>query len=527
MLIRGCRLPGAVLAVAALFAMTACSAGSPGQSSGDSAGGGEIRIAVGGEPGTIDPAQQNSVLGGNIVLQVAETLTTSLTEDGQVEPLLATEWEVSEDGLSYVFKLREGITFSDGTDFDAEAVKFNIDRLRDESVKVPYRSGFANITDVTVVDPLTVQFTLAEAASTFPGWLSRYSAGILSPASFETEGNSYENVVHPVGTGPYLFEKYQKGAEVSFVRNDAYWGDAATFGAMTWLVVPEPAAREAIVQSGGAEIALAPPPSGIEALRASDRVEVLETVGINNVFFGINVVGDDQPLLKDVRVREALNYAIDRPAIIKNVLFGLADEVNSPVAMALNNACETGSFEYDPERAKKLLAEAGAENLSVKMITSNGRYIQDSQAASAVAGYLDKVGVTVEGPTTQDWSSYIQTILGDAATAPFDLGLLGNAPSSMDAAEVLSQRTSAQVAPNGLNFQGWVDSEYDAEVAAGLATVDPAAAADHFCNAQKIEWATAPSLQLWTERAVAISSTKVSGVKILPNGMIFLEEASF
>ncbi|MEV7005001.1 ABC transporter substrate-binding protein [Streptosporangium sp. NPDC051022] len=515
----------------ALLAATAVlTSGCGGMFGGDSpagqSGGDVLRVAIGSDPGTVDPAQLTSATGGNILWEVTQTLTTSYTPDGRVRPLLAESWQANEDSTAFTFKLRTGVSFSDGTPFTAEAVKFTMDRLTDESVKVPYRSGFANLKSTEIVNDHEVVFHLAKPNSSFPGMLGRYIAGILSPTSVKLPGNSYENIATPIGTGPYTVTEYRRASKILLARNERYWGDKPGFPAMEWQIVPEASSREALIKAGNVDVVVAPPPSDLASLKADRNLQVLTGEGTNLIYGGINMVGANQKALKDVRVRQALNLAIDRQGIIDNVLFGLGDPARSPAPPALANACETGDYGYDPARAKALLKEAGAEGITVKLTAPTGRYMQDFKAAQAIAGNLTQVGVKVEGPTTSDWSTYIKDVLVDVRKAGFDIGILGAAPPYPDASETLAQTTSDQIAPNGLNFAGWVNKEFDAAVAKGRAAADPAKQAAAYCEAEKLLWNDAPWLFLWTERTFAVARADVGGLSILPTGVIYLDGAA-
>src|SRR3989475_116709 len=163
----------------------------------------EFRITVGVDPDTLDPVQLTTTTVGNIVDYVVETLT-KLATDGSIQPHLAESWSVSPDGLQYTFKLRQGITFHDKTAFNAVAVKWNFDRLKDPEVRVPGRASYP-IAQTDVVDAATVRVTLKRPYVPFVSALS--SAGILSPASVEQHGNTYKNYTHIIGTGPYVFQE--------------------------------------------------------------------------------------------------------------------------------------------------------------------------------------------------------------------------------------------------------------------------------------------------------------------------------
>lgn len=509
-----------------VFAVALIAASAVGWSAPAAADSKSLVVAIGAEPGSMDPVQTTSMTGGNIMWEVTQTLTTSYNETGTVEPLLATSWTGNADSTSFVFTLRSGINFSDGTPFDAEAVKVNLDRLIDPQVKVPYRAGFSNVKEVKVIDDLNVQVDLINPNNSLPGMMGLYVAGMVSPASITEGGNSYDTIVNPIGTGPYKFDHYERANEVVLTRNEDYWGDKPSYEKIIWKIVPEAASREALLKSGEADIALGLPPSSLAALNADPAMTVYTAPGANNVFMGMNIVGANQELLKDVRVRRALNHAIDREGIIENVLFGLADLPTSPVAAALPNYCEAGHYTYDVDKAKELLKEAGAEGMTIKMISPSGRYMQDLQGAQAVAASLMAIGVNVEGPSTQDFATYIKTVMAPVAEATFDLAYLGLAPPYPEGSHVLTHMLTTSTSPKGLNFSGWSNPDFDKAVTEGRASGDPAEAARLICDAQKILWDEAPWLFLWTERTFVVSSSAVKGIMPLNTGAVYLDKST-
>ncbi|MFQ5829758.1 MAG: ABC transporter substrate-binding protein, partial [Candidatus Methylomirabilia bacterium] len=182
-----------------------------------------FKIAVGIGLDTLDPVQMTTTTVANVVKYTVETLTT-IDETGKVLPMLAESWTASADGTEHTFKLRKGVTFHDGSPFDAKAVKWNFDRLIDPDVRVPIRASYP-IKKTEIVDSHTVKVTLKHPSGPFVGALSWTTSGILSPASVDKHGNSYKNYnSHIVGTGPYTFKERKKGESVTVTKNAAYWG---------------------------------------------------------------------------------------------------------------------------------------------------------------------------------------------------------------------------------------------------------------------------------------------------------------
>src|SRR5215510_24274 len=421
--VRAWRLPLAALAV--LVVVTLAGAASAAT----------FRIAVGIDPDTLDPVQTTTTTVANVLDYMVETLTF-LDSKGEVRPMLAESWAASPDGTQYTLKLRKGVTFHDGTPFDAKAVKWNLDRLKDPNVRVPVRAPFP-LKDIEVVDPATVKITLTRPSAPFVMALSSTTAGIVSPASADQHGNEYKNMQHPIGTGPYVFKERKKGESVTITLYDKYWGKKPAYDTVVFRVVPEAATRESLILAGQVDLMVLPPIADLPALQKNPAVKVLLAPSDRTMFISLN---NTKPLLSDVRVRQALNYAVDKKAIIENVLFGAADEMDAPMASSLFGYCKAGTYDYNPAKAKQLLTEAGVKpGTKIPFIHPTGRYVQDKEASQAVAGYLREVGIEPE-LATMDWPSYISIVnAGPADKTVHQLLYLGWAPAYLDAAQQMLQ----------------------------------------------------------------------------------------
>ena len=334
-----------------------------------------FRIAVGVEPDTLDPVQMTTTTVANMVDYVVETLAF-LDQDGKVRPMLGESWTVSPDGLQWTLKLRKGVTFHDGTPFDAKAVKWNLDRLKDPGVRVPIRAPFP-IKEVDAVDASTVKVTLTRPSSPVVNALTWTTAGIISPASADKQGNEYKNIVYPVGTGPYVFKERKKGESITVTKYDKYWGKKPHYDTVLFRIVPEAATRESLLLAGQADLIVLPPIADLPALGRNAAVKVLLAPSDRTIFMAFNTT---KPPFNDPRVRQALNYAVDKQAIINSVLFGAADLMDAPTAPSLFGYCKQGAYEFNPAKAKQLLAAAGVKpGTKVSFIHPTGRYTQDQR----------------------------------------------------------------------------------------------------------------------------------------------------
>lgn len=470
-----------------------------------------FRIAVGIDPDSLDPIQNTTTTVGNIIEYVAETLTVT-DKEGNVQPKLATEWNVSDDGLEYTLKLREGVTFSDGTPLNAEAVKWNLERVLDPDLRVPQRAPLASIQSVEAVDDLTVKLTLSQPNGPLLSALSTTTSGIMSPKVAEAEGNTYENVTEPVGTGPYVFKERVQSERIVFTRNENYWGEQPYYDEVVFQVVPEAATRESLLLAGQVDMIILPPVSDLPALQENPDVEVLLAPSDRIIFIGMNT---NDETLSDVRVRQALNYAVDKQAIIDSVLFGAAQIMDAPMASNMFGYCSLGAYEYNPDKAKELLAEAGVENLELGFISPTGRYVQDFQASQAVAGYLEEIGIktTVE---TMDWPSYVGALTTPPEENKLDLHFLGWAPAFLDAAQQMVFYESSFAVPNGLGTTFYSNAAVDEMDQKAVQESDPKVRQELYCDAAKQVWEDAPMIFLWVQNFPIVYRSDVTNIDYHP-----------
>lgn len=462
-------------------------------------------------PTTIDPPATVTGDFFPMITMMAEALTT-FDSTGALVPALATEWSSSADGLTWTFRLREGVTFHDGTPFNAEAVKFSLERLLSPDTTNTRPGTLGAIAAVNAVDDLTVDIVLSRPFAALPAALSLPNAAILSPASVTAAPNTMALVTEPVGTGPYMLESFSSGDELALVRNDAYWGEAPYYERQVYLAVPEEGSRLALLRSGEADVISQPPVSELPALINDPSVAVTFTPTSYMIQMVINTASDSEPRLADPAVRRALNHAIDRQTIIDRILFGAGQMPQSPLAASVFGACPAGDFSYDPDLARQMLADAGASDLKVELIAPSGRYMQGPMVAQAVAGFLRDVGVEATMGNPTDWATYMSIIYVPKGEAEHDLGLLGFGASYNDPSQALSLFQGANIPPNGFNAAAYENAEVDRLMGEALAATDPAARADLYCQVQQILVEDAPSLWLYVQSSPIITSADVTGI---------------
>jgi len=478
-----------------------------------------LTVAIGVDPDTLDPMRQTTTTVANIVQMVVEALGR-VDQTGKVQPNLATAWQEAPDAMSWTFTLRAGLRFSDGTPFDAAAVKTNLDRSLDPTSVCPNCGALTHaVKSVDVIDPGHVRLTMSMplAADVLLGLISTTPYSMLSPRTIQKGTPGYTQQEQPVGTGPYALKQRVKGDHVMLARNDDYWGRRPAFAEQLFRVVPDIATREALVRSGQAQVTLLPPVSDIPSLQKDATVRVLLASGDRSVFFALDTVDKQQPLLQNVQVRQALNYAINRDAIVKSTLFGAADVASAPMASSVFGYCQVPNpYQYNPDQARSLLQKANATGLTINLVAPTGRYLQDFQAAQNVANDLRAIGVNVQGPRTMDWPSYVGTVVVPSAKASVDGHMLGWAPQYLDASQAMQIFDPSQMPPRGL-----ATSYYDNGTVTGLlqkALVEPNrdTRAQEYCEAEKQVWNDAPWIFLWVQKFPIVYSATVTGIGSVP-----------
>ncbi|MBU6502587.1 MAG: hypothetical protein KGQ35_06960 [Burkholderiales bacterium] len=469
-----------------------------------------LTIGIGVDLDTVDPAQQTTTTVQNVIDYGLQTLVAFDTQ-GKIKPLLATSWETSKDGLTLTFKLRQGVKFHDGTPFNAEAVAFSLDRLISGKVKVPIGAGFKSMQSIEAVNPTTVAVHLKHPDPNLLPNLSTTMASVFSPTSASKDGNSPTNIVHPVGTGPYQFTHWTKGSEVVYTRVDDYWGQKPYYKTVDFKIIPEANSREAGLLAGQLDVIMNPPVTDLQSLSQNSAVKLLKAPSDRSVFIAINTT---KPPFDNVKVRQALNYAVDKSAIIKNVMFDSVNPMDSAFPSSLTGYCKVGAYAYNPDKAKQLLSEAGVKNLKITLGSPTGRYIQDIQFAQAISGYLRKVGIDAN-VRTMDWPSYVSAMLNK--NGPFDLHVLGWAPGALDGPTQLQMFTGGSIPPKGLNTSFFSTPAIDKLASEAALNLDEASRHQQLCQIQKDVWQQAPWIFLWSQTLILAYNSKITGVSYLPN----------
>ncbi|MDJ0823092.1 MAG: ABC transporter substrate-binding protein [Paracoccaceae bacterium] len=382
----------------------------------------DLTIAIQLEPPHMDPTSAaagaiDSVLYSNVF----EGLTR-FQSDGSIAPGLARDWTISEDGLTYTFTLASDVTFHDGTSMDAEDVKFSLDRARAEDSANAQKPLFADIAEVTVVDPTTVQVTLSQPNGNFLFNMAWGDAVIVAPESIENIKQQ------PIGTGPFQFDQWVQGDRVELSQYAGYWGDTPALTAATFKFISDPTAAFAAMMAQDIDAFSGfPAPENLPQFATDPRFTVLTGSTEGETILSTN---NKMPPLDNVQVRKAIAHAIDRQAIIDGAMFGLGTPIGTHFAPHNPDYVDlTGQSSYDPELAKQLLAEAGLpDGFTTTLKLPPPSYAR--RGGEIIAAQLRAVGIETE-ITNLEWAQWLEEVFRGkdygltivSHTEPFDIGI--------------------------------------------------------------------------------------------------------
>ncbi len=367
---------------------------------------------------TLDPADSTEGESSAVIVNIFEPLLRFEREKTTVTPALAESWSISDDKLTWTFKLRKGIKFHDGTPLDAEAVKFNYDRQKDE--KSPWRFKakmeywhlfFGAVDSIEAPDPETVVFKLNRVDATFLTNLALFNMGISSPTAIKKYGENYFK--NPVGTGPYMFKTWIRNEKILLRRNPEYWGQAPKIDMLIFKPVPDNSVRLLEHEGGSIHVLDGINPDDVPRIRKNPQLKLLTQPGLNVGYLAMN--GQKKPF-DNLKVRQAMNHAINKQALVNAFFAGgtLGMVAKNPMPSTVwgyNNAVT--DYDYNPTKAQQLLKEAGHPNgFEVKlwvMPVSRPYMPQPQRIAEAIQADLKKVGVTSK-IVSFEWGTYLDKL---------------------------------------------------------------------------------------------------------------------
>ncbi len=481
------------------------------------------------EPKSLDPHAVTAVNDFRILMNVYDGLVRYTDGTLEVEPGLAESWTISDDGLVYTFKLRDGVTFHDGTPLNAEAVKFNFDRMLDENHPYhdtgpfPLSFFFSAIESVAALDDSTVEFTLNAPYAPFLSNLAYPTGLIVSPEAVKAHGKDFGR--NPAGTGAFQFAEWESNAKVVVTRNPDYWDGVAPLEAVVYRPITDANTRVAEMLSGGIDLMVEVPPDNVAGFDEDAAFELHEQAGPHVWFLILNA---KEGPFADKRVRQAVNYAIDKKALVENVLQGTAEVAAGPTppafAWAYNESLQP--YPYDPDRAKELLAEAGFEGAELTFyVTEGGSGMLDPvPMGAAIQADLAKVGLDVE-IETYEWNTFLG-LVNPGLEGKADMAEMAWMTNDPDTLPYLALRTEAWPEQGGFNSGYYSNPEVDALLEQARASTDQAERARLYKEMQEIVQDDAPWVFIANWKQNAVASTAVQDFKLQPSFFLMLQKVS-
>jgi peptide/nickel transport system substrate-binding protein len=482
-------------------------------------------VGIAADPTGFDPEAVLNNSSGFVMSTVYDSLVKY--KPGTVEPApgLAESWTVSPDGLTYTFKLRHGVSFQDGTPFNAHTYLQGIDRLVNKNnPNYIYNTGsvegyidftYSGVQSFTAVDDYTVQFRLKEPSAPFISSLAMVWNGVVSPTAVAKYGKDFRS--HPVGSGPFVFREWKSRDSITLDANPAYWNGKPEVDHLIFKEYPDPQTALLALKRGDIQILGDVSTQVVPAIQADHSLKLLTQPGL--AISGVGLPTDTAPF-NNVKVRQALNMAIDRDAIDKVLFKGLAVPMQSPLPASEWSFAVQPPYKYDPAQAKKMLEEAGVQpGQKVELLTYNsGRGYNPAGADLAVAiqGYLKKVGVDAD-VRKMDIGAYLATIRSGKYPGMFLVGWTGD---NGDPDNFLGELFGSKNIPVG-NTARYRNSEVDRLVQQALQENDHAKRVALYQQLQKIIWQEAPWIFVNSVEQFRAIRSNVHGFQLNPTQMFF------
>ncbi|WP_025785715.1 glutathione ABC transporter substrate-binding protein [Sporosarcina sp. D27] len=463
----------------------------------------------------LDPHFITDIPSANVIHgKVYETLV-QFDKDMNIKPLLASEWEQTDD-LTWEFTLVENVKFHDGTPFDAEAVKKTLDRILDPATGSPQQSKLGMIQEVVVKDPTHVTLKLSEPYAPLLSILASNEGSIMSPKAIDESAEKL--ATHPVGTGPFVFESWKSGQDITLVKNEDYWGTPVKLDKVVFKVVPEDATRLAMIEQGEAQISDQVPVTEIDRIESSDTLNLYRTEGLAVEYVGFNTTTAP---FDDVKVRQAVSYAIEREAILSGVyndVGTLANSAMSPKVFGYSKNVE--AYPYDINEAKKLMKEAGLQDgVTVKLLTSDRK--ERINMAEVIQSQLKGIGVNVE-IQVMEYGAYIDEV--DGGKHQMFIGGWGNATGDGDYNQYNLFHSDSIGSPG--NHFYYQNPEIDKLIEQGRVEMDPSKREEIYEQAMQKEMDDAVYVPIRNYEHLAVYNNDVKDFYLNPSNYLIINETT-
>jgi glutathione transport system substrate-binding protein len=511
---------GSALGLAAAPGLAALAAGARPAEAAD-APHGDLVVGVPDNLTGLDPADVNDTLSQSACRTMMQGLY-GFDKDMKLIPVLAESHQANDKATEFTFKLRKGIAFHDGTPFNADAVKANFARWTNPANHLKRSSLFSMVDHVDVIDDATVKVVLKTPFGAFIPTMAHPAAMMISPKAMQQYGKDL--IRNPVGTGPYKFVSWSADT-LKMTRNDKYWKPGLPkLNSVTFRSVPENGARVAMLQAGEAHFIYPMPPEMMKVVEHNPNITIINAPSIFVRYAAMNVT---KKPFNDLRVRQALNYAVDKKAYTHVVYNGFADQLDAPLPPKLAFYSKQGDWPYDPKKAKELLAAAGYPNgFETEMWSQNNTQAIRSQ--QFLQQQLGAVGVKVKVVPLE--SGLLQSKIW-TVQKPEDSQLQmywgGWSSSTGDADWGLRPLFWGKGAPPVLYNVGYYHNpDVDKDLEAALETADADQRRKLYADAQARIWKDAPWIFLAVDHILAGQSKKLSGMYQIADGGLLIEEAA-
>ena len=467
---------------------------------------------------SLDPHDTTDTYSGAIEKTMLQGLM-GFDKNLKVIPLLAESYTFNDTATEFTFKLRKGIKFHDGTPFNAEAVRVNIERLM--SGKYKRSSLMKPVKELIVIDEATVKFVLKEPFGAFINAIAHPGSLLMSPAAIQKYGDDVSK--NPVGTGPFIFVEWVSGDYVKVRKNPEYWKKKIMVDTITFRPIPESGSRLAMLRAGQAQYIYPMPPELLKVVENDKNIDIIKQPSIVERYMILNTLYKP---LSDQRVRQAINYALDKQAILRIAFGGAATEADSIIPADLQFYKKQSVWPFDLAKAKALMKEAGYENgFKVVFLTPNAS--NRLRATEMVQQQLKEINITGE-LQSMDIASYFAKLEGhkaDDPNLPPFIGFGGWSASTGDADWGIRPLLATASFPPGSNFGFFSDKQLDDLIQAGLASADPKVRQEAYAKAQDMVWEKAPWGYLFVETLVAAKNKNLKGIYPMADASFSVEDA--
>ncbi len=474
---------------------------------------------------TLDPWDANDNLSRSVASSIYESLYVFDTNLKAV-PQLASGHEVTPDGLVYTFHLRDGVKFHDGSDFDAEAVVLNFNRALDPKMNLSRRTFFGFIDKVEAVDRLTVRFTLKVPTASFIARLSNGTAGMVCPSLLKRATTKQVTAYDACGTGPFKLVKYNPSEALHVTKFEAYRVKGLPkIDGIRWVPVPENNTRAMMLSTGEAQFVSPVPSEQMESLGKNPKLAMMNVPSIVMRYIAIN---ESKKPYGDLRVREALNLAINRKALIKVAYNGFASPATGYQPPQIEGSIQFDDWEYNPAKARKLLAEAGYPNgfrTSVWAFSNDSKHMKMLQFLQQ---QLAQVGIKAETRALEAGQRTVLNVAKTPAESPHELYIIGWTNSTAEPDWGLRPHLDSRCAPPVLNnYSYYANPKVDALLDRALTETDPRQRAATYVEAQKLIHADKPWVPLVYEAVTAGAAKELRNFSPRPDGSFSFYEAEW